>query len=389
MVFSSLYTTGKVPFDHVLFTGLIRDPQGRKMSKSLGNGVDPIEVVDQYGADALRFTLITGNSPGNDMRYDEKRIVASRNFANKLWNASRFVLMNIEEGDDLDFSTIKNLELEDKWILKRLNNVIEEVTKNLENYEIGLAASRIENFIWQEYCDWYIEFAKLRLYGEDEEAKAAVKKVLLYVLNKMIALLHPLMPFITEEIYSALPDKKDMLIVEDWPQFNEESEFVDEEATVNSAIEAITAIRNQRATLNVGAKTKQDLIILAENESYKILLDELKDQFVNLANAGDVKVLLKEEFNEDKEGLVNLVFNEFSILMSLDDLMDYDKERARLNDEIKRLESEIKRASGKLNNQNFVNKAPEAVVNEEREKLANYEDLLEKTKASLEEIRDK
>ena len=165
MVFSSLYTTGKVPFDHVLFTGLIRDPQGRKMSKSLGNGVDPIEVVDQYGADALRFTLITGNSPGNDMRYDEKRIVASRNFANKLWNASRFVLMNIEEGDDLDFSTIKNLELEDKWILKRLNNVIEEVTKNLENYEIGLAASRIENFIWEEYCDWYIEFAKLRLYG--------------------------------------------------------------------------------------------------------------------------------------------------------------------------------------------------------------------------------
>ena len=297
--------------------------------------------------------------------------------------------MNIEEGDDLDFSTIKNLELEDKWILKRLNNVIDEVTKNLENYEIGLAASRIENFIWEEYCDWYIEFAKLRLYGEDEEAKADVKKVLLYVLNKMIALLHPFMPFITEEIYSALPDKKDMLIVEDWPSFEEKFEFINEEATVNSAIEAITAIRNQRATLNVGAKTKQDLIILAENESYKNLLDELKDQFVNLANAGDVKVLLKEEFNEDKEGLVNLVFNEFAVLMSLDDLMDYDKERARLNDEIKRLESEIKRASGKLNNQNFVNKAPEAVVNEEREKLANYEDLLEKTKASLEEIRDK
>ena len=389
MVFSSLYTTGKTPFDHVLFTGLIRDPQGRKMSKSLGNGVDPIDVVDQYGADALRFTLITGNSPGNDMRYDEKRIVASRNFANKLWNASRFVLMNIDEGDDLDLSTIKNLELEDKWILKRLNNVIEEVTKNLEKYEIGLAASRIENFIWEEYCDWYIEFAKLRLYGEDEAAKDDVKKVLLYVLNKMIALLHPFMPFITEEIYSALPDKKDMLIIEQWPRFNDEFEFVDEESTVNSAIEAITAIRNQRATLNVGAKTKQDLIILAENESYKCLLDELKDQFVNLANAGDVKVLLKEEYTGEKDGLVNLVFNEFSVLMSLDDLMDYEKERARLNDEIKRLESEIKRASGKLNNENFVSKAPEAVVNEEREKLANYEDLLEKTKASLEEIRDK
>lgn len=389
MVFSSLYTTGKVPFDHVLFTGLIRDPQGRKMSKSLGNGVDPIDVVNEYGADALRFTLITGNSPGNDMRYDEKRIIASRNFANKLWNATRFVLMNIEKGDNLDFSMVENLALEDKWILKRLNNVIEEVTKNLEKYEIGLAASRIENFIWEEYCDWYIEFAKLRLYGEDEKAKADVKKVLLYVLNKMIALLHPFMPFITEEIYSALPDKKDMLIVEDWPIFNEEFEFISEEATVNSAIEAITAIRNQRATLNVGAKTKQDLIILAENEEYKDLLENLKGQFKNLANSNEVDIYLKDEFDKDKENLVNLVFNEFSVLMSLDDLMDYEQERKRLNEEIKRLECEIKRASGKLNNENFVNKAPEAVVNEEREKLANYEDLLEKTKLSLEEIKDK
>ena len=389
MVFASIYTTGKLPFNHVLFTGLIRDPQGRKMSKSLGNGVDPIDVVNEYGADALRFTLITGNSPGNDMRYDEKRIIASRNFANKLWNATRFVLMNIDEGDDLDFSKVENLALEDKWILKRLNNVIEEVTKNLEKYEIGLAASRIEDFIWEEYCDWYIEFAKLRLYGEDEKAKADVKKVLLYVLNKMIALLHPFMPFITEEIYSALPDKKDMLIVEDWPIFNEEFEFISEEATVNSAIEAITAIRNQRATLNVGAKTKQDLIILAENEEYKDLLENLKGQFKNLANSNEVDIYLKDEFDKDKENLVNLVFNEFSVLMSLDDLMDYEQERKRLNEEIKRLECEIKRASGKLNNENFVNKAPEAVVNEEREKLANYEDLLEKTKLSLEEIKDK
>ena len=389
MVFASLYTTEKVPFDHVLFTGLIRDPQGRKMSKSLGNGVDPIEVVNEYGADALRFTLITGNSPGNDMRYDEKRIIASRNFANKLWNATRFVLMNIDEGDDLDFSTVENLALEDKWILKRLNNVIEEVTKNLEKYEIGLAASRIEDFIWEEYCDWYIEFAKLRLNGNDEAEKADVKKVLLYVLNKMIALLHPFMPFITEEIYSALPNTEGMLIVEQWPRFNEEFEFVSEEATVNSAIDAITAIRNQRATLNVGAKTKQDLIILAENEEYKNLLANLKGQFKNLANSKEVNIYLKEEFNGDKENLVNLVFNEFSVLMSLDDLMDYEQERARLKDEIKRLEGEIKRASGKLNNENFVSKAPEAVVNEEREKLSNYEDLLEKTKASFEEIKDK
>ena len=389
MIFSSMYNTGKVPFHHVLFTGLIRDPQGRKMSKSLGNGVDPIDVVNEYGADALRFTLITGNSPGNDMRYDEKRILASRNFANKLWNASRFVLMNIEEGDDLNFKG-ENLELEDKWILKRLNDVIVDVSKNLDKYEIGLAADRIEDFIWNEYCDWYIEFAKIRLYGEDEDAKANVKKVLLYVLRKMLALLHPFMPFITEEIFAALPDTKDLLIVEEWPEFLEEFNFVNEEANVNSVIEAITAIRNQRATLNVPSKTKQKLTILVENKDNISLIEEIKDQFQNLASASEVEVLYKEDVEStDDEGLVRLVFNEFSVLMSLDELVDYEKERQRLKDEIKRLEGEIKRASGKLSNKGFVEKAPEAVVNQEREKLNDYEDLLEKTKASLEEIKDK
>lgn len=389
MIFSSMYNTGKVPFHHVLFTGLIRDPQGRKMSKSLGNGVDPIDVVNEYGADALRFTLITGNSPGNDMRYDEKRILASRNFANKLWNASRFVLMNIEEGDDLNFNG-ENLELEDKWILKRLNDVIVDVSKNLDKYEIGLAADRIEDFIWNEYCDWYIEFAKIRLYGEDEDAKANVKKVLLYVLRKMLALLHPFMPFITEEIFAALPDTKDLLIVEEWPEFVEEFNFVNEEANVNSVIEAITAIRNQRATLNVPSKTKQKLTILVENKDNISLIEEIKDQFQNLASASEVEVLYKEDVEStDDEGLVRLVFNEFSVLMSLDELVDYEKERQRLKDEIKRLEGEIKRASGKLSNKGFVEKAPEAVVNQEREKLNDYEDLLEKTKASLEEIKDK
>ena len=389
MIFSSMYNTGKVPFHHVLFTGLIRDPQGRKMSKSLGNGVDPIDVVNEYGADALRFTLITGNSPGNDMRYDEKRILASRNFANKLWNASRFVLMNIEEGDDLNFSG-ENLELEDKWILKRLNDVIVDVSKNLDKYEIGLAADRIEDFIWNEYCDWYIEFAKIRLYGEDEDAKANVKKVLLYVLRKMLALLHPFMPFITEEIFAALPDTKDLLIVEEWPEFVEEFNFVNEEANVNSVIEAITAIRNQRATLNVPSKTKQKLTILVEDKDNISLIEEIKDQFQNLASASEVEVLYKEDVEStDDEGLVRLVFNEFSVIMSLDELVDYEKERQRLKDEIKRLEGEIKRASGKLSNKGFVEKAPEAVVNQEREKLNDYEDLLEKTKASLEEIKDK
>ncbi|MDU7649616.1 MAG: valine--tRNA ligase [Anaerococcus vaginalis] len=385
MVFSSLYNTNKTPFDHVLFTGLIRDPQGRKMSKSLGNGVDPIDVVNKYGADALRFTIITGNSPGNDMRYDEKRIVASRNFANKLWNATRFVLMNIDESDDIEFKNL-DLSLEDKWILKRLNNVVEEVSKNLDKYEIGLAASRIEDFIWEEFCDWYIEFAKERLNSDDENKKATVKKVLLYVLKDMISLLHPFMPFITEEIYKQLPNKKDMLIVEDWPQVRDDFNFDDEARVVDGAIEAIKAIRNQRQTLNLGSKTRQDLIIYSSDQNTRNFLEILKGQFVNLSKSGEISIISEDKEVEDA---VSLIFNDFKIYIPLKNLIDYDKERKRLKDEIKKLESEIKRAEGKLNNQGFVSKAPEAVVNEEREKLEKYKDLLVKTQESYKEIEDK
>ena len=385
MVFSSLYNTNKTPFDHVLFTGLIRDPQGRKMSKSLGNGVDPIDVVNKYGADALRFTIITGNSPGNDMRYDEKRIVASRNFANKLWNATRFVLMNVDENDDIEFKNL-DLSLEDKWILKRLNNVVEEVSKNLDKYEIGLAASRIEDFIWEEFCDWYIEFAKERLNSSDENKKATVKKVLLYVLKDMISLLHPFMPFITEEIYKQLPNKKDMLIVETWPQVRDDFNFDDEARVVDGAIEAIKAIRNQRQTLNLGSKTRQDLIIYSSDENTRNFLEILKGQFVNLSKSGEISIISEDKEVEDA---VSLIFNDFKIYIPLENLIDYDKERKRLKDEIKKLESEIKRAEGKLNNQGFVSKAPEAVVNEEREKLEKYKDLLVKTQESYKEIEDK
>lgn len=385
MVFSSLYNTNKTPFDHVLFTGLIRDPQGRKMSKSLGNGVDPIDVVNKYGADALRFTIITGNSPGNDMRYDEKRIVASRNFANKLWNATRFVLMNVDENDDIEFKNL-DLSLEDKWILKRLNNVVEEVSKNLDKYEIGLAASRIEDFIWEEFCDWYIEFAKERLNSDDENKKSTVKKVLLYVLKDMISLLHPFMPFITEEIYKQLPNKKDMLIVESWPQVRDDFNFDDEARVVDGAIEAIKAIRNQRQTLNLGSKIRQDLIIYSSDENTRNFLEILKGQFVNLSKSGEISIISEDKEVEDA---VSLIFNDFKIYIPLKNLIDYDKERKRLKDEIKKLESEIKRAEGKLNNQGFVSKAPEAVVNEEREKLEKYKDLLVKTQESYKEIEDK
>lgn len=385
MVFSSLYNTNKTPFDHVLFTGLIRDPQGRKMSKSLGNGVDPIDVVNKYGADALRFTIITGNSPGNDMRYDEKRIVASRNFANKLWNATRFVLMNVDENDDIEFKNL-DLSLEDKWILKRLNNVVEEVSKNLDKYEIGLAASRIEDFIWEEFCDWYIEFAKERLNSDDENKKSTVKKVLLYVLKDMISLLHPFMPFITEEIYKQLPNKKDMLIVETWPQVRDDFNFDNEARVVDGAIEAIKAIRNQRQSLNLGSKTRQDLIIYSSDENTRNFLEILKGQFVNLSKSGEISIISEDKEVEDA---VSLIFNDFKIYIPLKNLIDYDKERKRLKDEIKKLESEIKRAEGKLNNQGFVSKAPEAVVNEEREKLEKYKDLLVKTQESYKEIEDK
>lgn len=385
MVFSSLYNTNKTPFDHVLFTGLIRDPQGRKMSKSLGNGVDPIDVVNKYGADALRFTIITGNSPGNDMRYDEKRIIASRNFANKLWNATRFVLMNVDENDDIEFKNL-DLSLEDKWILKRLNNVVEEVSKNLDKYEIGLAASRIEDFIWEEFCDWYIEFAKERLNSDDENKKSTVKKVLLYVLKDMIALLHPFMPFITEEIYKQLPNKKDMLIVEDWPQVRDDFNFDDEARVVDGAIEAIKAIRNQRQSLNLGSKIRQDLIIYSSDENTRNFLEILKGQFVNLSKSGEISIISEDKEVEDA---VSLIFNDFKIYIPLENLIDYDKERKRLKDEIKKLESEIKRAEGKLNNQGFVSKAPEKVVNEEREKSEKYKDLLVKTQESYKEIEDK
>lgn len=386
MVFSSLYNMGEVPFDHVLFTGLIRDSQGRKMSKSLGNGVDPIEVVEKYGADALRFTLITGNSPGNDMRYDEKRIVASRNFANKLWNASRFVLMNIEEGDDLTFD-MKDLEIEDKWILKRLNSTVEEVTGNLDKYEIGLAAARIEDFIRNEYCDRYIELAKIRLYGEDEKRKASAKKVLIYVLKDMLSLLHPFMPFITEEIYSQVPGTCDMLIAQAFPRVREDFAFDAEEGAMNSIIESIVAIRNQRSELNVPAKTRQDLIILARDGEVSEILKDAGEIYQKLASAKEIEVI--SEDLEDKEGLVSLVFNKFNVYINLDQLVDYDKERERLSGLIKKYESEIKRAQGKLSNENFVKKAPEKLVEEEKEKLISYQDLLEKTRASLEEIKDK
>lgn len=386
MIFSSKYNLSQSPFHHVFFTGLIRDKDGRKMSKSLGNGVDPIEVIDKYGADALRFTLVTGTSPGNDSRYDEKKVQASRNFANKLWNASRFVLMNIDENDDVSFDNL-DLMIEDKWILKRLNDCVAEERKNLDNYEIGLAAERVENFIWNEYCDWYIEFAKLSLYGEDENRKKTVKKVLIYVLNNMLALLHPFMPFITEEIYGQIPSNTNkMLIIEKFPKFKKEFEYSNESQRIDEAIAAITKIRNQRSELNVKSNVKQNLIIVAKDDEIISMLNSTKSIIKQLSNSKNIEIIKDER---EIDNAIKLNFNNFNIYMLLDDLIDYNKEKERIESEIKKYESEVNRSQGKLNNIGFIEKAPEKVVNEEKEKLQNYKDLLQKSKESLKEILDK
>lgn len=384
MVFSSLHETGKLPFSHVLFTGLIRDSQGRKMSKSLGNGVDPMDVIEEYGADALRFTLIFGNTPGNDMRYDEKRIRANRNFANKLWNASRYVLLNLKEEEKFDF-TFDNLSYEDKWILKRLNDCIRDVSENLDKYEIGLAANRIERFIWDEYCDWYIEFSKHTLYSEDEKRKHEVKEVLIYVLINMLKLLHPFMPFITEEIYSYIPVEKDMLIADKFPEYDEKFDFKEEEYIIESTIEVITAVRNQRANLNVSNNVRQDLIFVGDKEGILTSLDKISYVFKELAKAKNI--MFKNE-DEKVEDAVSLAFNEFKVYMPLDDLIDYKKEKERLLKEIERLNSEIMRASKKLDNENFISKAPEQVVMQEKAKLKEYKSILEKTEMSLKEVEN-
>jgi valyl-tRNA synthetase len=385
MVFSSIEQMGEMPFKDVFFTGLVRDSQGRKMSKSLGNGIDPLEIIDEYGADALRFTLVTGNSPGNDMRFYVERVESNRNFANKLWNATRFVLMNLEEDVAKEELTLDSLEEEDKWILSKLNTLAKEATENLDKYEIGMAAEKVYNFIWDEYCDWYIEMVKSRLYGENKESKETAEKVLLFVLKGILKLLHPFMPFITEEIWQHLPGGDTPLILSSWPVYKEEFNFPESEETIEFIKSGIKGIRNARAEMNIVPSRKSKQIFVTKDENIKNIIHNGRRYFLNLASSDEIEIVdNKEGIGEDN---ISVVLDKCEVFLPLKDLIDFEKEIERLEKEKEKLEDEIKRVVGKLSNEGFVKKAPEKVVNEEKEKQRKYEEMLENVIERLESIK--
>ena len=369
MVFSGYEQTGKCPFSDVLIHGLVRDEQGRKMSKSLGNGIDPLEIIEQYGADALRLTLVTGNAPGNDMRYSEKKIIASRNFANKVWNASRFMLMNIEKAD-LSNVSLADLTPADKWILSKANSLVKEVTDNMEKYDFGVAVAKLNDFIWEEFCDWYIEMVKPRLYNEEDTTKAAALFTLKKVLTISLKLLHPYMPFITEEIFCSLQDEEESIMVSEWPVFEEEFDFKAEENEVEMIKNAVRNIRNLRADMNVPPSKKASVYVVSEKEEVRRVFEDSKVFFATLGYASEVHV------QADKAGIaedaVSTVIPDAVIYMPFAELVDVEKEIARLEKEAGRLEGELKRAKGMLSNERFVSKAPAAKVEAEKEKLEKY-----------------
>ncbi|MBQ9870951.1 MAG: valine--tRNA ligase [Eubacterium sp.] len=373
MVFSSIEQTGKLPFHTVLFHGLVRDDQGRKMSKSLGNGIDPLDVIDQYGADALRFTLITGNAPGNDMRFYWERVKASRNFANKVWNASRFIMMNIDKADPaaIDAVTTDQLTLADRWILSKCNTLVRDVTENMEKYELGIAADKIYSFLWEEFCDWYIEMVKPRLWDDSDETKAAALFTLRTVLSSTLKLLHPYMPFVTEEIFCTLTGEESIMI-SSWPEYKEEYRFPEEEGHTDILKEAIRSIRNVRADMNVPPSKKASVIVVSEEKELRDLFEETKNFFAPLAYAGEVLV------QADKAGIaedaVSAVIHNAVLYMPFADLVDTEKELERLTKEKARLEGEIKRGENMLGNERFISKAPAAKVEEEKQKLQKYKE---------------
>ena len=389
MAFAGMFCMNEKPFDHVLIHGLVRDSQVRKMSKSLGNGIDPLEVIEQYGADALRFMLVTGNSPGNDMRFYMERVEAARNFANKLWNASRFVFMNIDEeimNGVTRESVEANLTIADKWIISRANNVVKEVIDNMDKFDLGIAAQKIYDFAWTEYCDWYIEIVKPRLYGDDVEAKKAALYTLTYVLETILKLLHPYMPFITEEIYTYLPTVEGSIVIAQWPHYKEEDNMASEEEMMELAMDGIRNIRNARAEMDVPPSKKAKVIIVPA-EGKKSAVEATKEYFVTLASASMVEIAETEE--NIPEDAVSVVINGAKIFIPLDELVDFEKEKERLTKEKAKLEGEIKRVNGKLSNQGFLAKAPESLVNEEKAKKEKFEEMMKSVLERLENIEAK
>ena len=374
MIFSALEYTGQVPFDTVLIHGLVRDALGRKMSKSLGNGIDPLEIIDQYGADALRLTLATGNSPGNDMRFSDEKVGASRNFANKLWNASRFILMNIGD-EDIKCELPANLALEDKWVISLYNDLVKEVTDNLEKFELGMAVAKLYDFIWDVFCDWYIEIAKIRLQKGGSEAKDA-KQVLVWVMSNTLKLLHPFMPFITEEIWQTLPHDGESIMISAWPEYDPAHSFEAEEAEMERIMTAVRAIRNRRAEMNVPPSRKAKVYIAT---AYKPAFEHGSVFMQRLASASEVEVA--DSFELD--GAVCIVTADAKIYIPMGELVDLEAEKARLNKELAAVEKDLAFVNGKLSNENFVAKAPAAVVEAQREQKTRYEEKIAMLKESI------
>ncbi len=385
MIFSGYEQMGEKPFHTVLFHGLVRDSQGRKMSKSLGNGIDPLEIIDKYGADALRLTLITGNAPGNDMRFYMERVEASRNFANKVWNASRFILMNME-GKEIPADAARHLQPVDKWILSRLNNVVKEATENMESYELGIAVQKVYDFIWDEFCDWYIEMVKPRLYATDDaDSQGAALWTLKTVLIDALKLLHPYMPFITEEIFCTLQSEEESIMISSWPLYQEDRRFEKEERQIEAIKEAVRGIRNLRSDMNVPPAKKAHVFVVSETQEMLDIFTEGRLFFASLAGASDVT--MQKDRSGIPEDAVSVVIAGATLYIPFAELVDIQKEIERLEKEEKRLAGELARVNGMLNNERFMSKAPEAKVAEERAKLEKYTHMMEQVRERLGQLR--
>jgi len=376
MIFSGVENMGREPFKYVLIHGLVRDAQGRKMSKSLGNGIDPLEVIDQYGTDALRFALTIGNSPGNDLRFSPEKIESSRNFANKIWNASRFVLMNFDDGLDFKKVDSKKFTSADKWILSRLNTLTKEVTENLEKFELGIALQKVYEFIWEEFCDWYIEMVKPRLYDRESDSRLEAQYVLNTVLGSSMKLLHPFMPFVTEEIYMHLIHDDESIMISKWPEYSEQNNYHTDEAEIELVKEAIRSIRNTRAEMNVPNSRKAKIIFVAKGDSERKALLDGSSYFERLASASEIAV--QENENGIPADAVASIIHGATVYMPLEDLIDMEKEIERLEKERANLTKELERVKGKLGNQGFVAKAPQSVIEEEKAKQVKYQDMYDK-----------
>ena len=385
MVFSAIEQTGEVPFHHVLIHGLVRDSQGRKMSKSLGNGIDPLEIIEQYGADALRLTLITGNAPGNDMRFYMERVEASRNFANKVWNASRFIMMNLEKAEVPSEMPKDQLTSADKWILSKVNTLAKVVTENMDKYELGIAVQKVYDFIWEEFCDWYIEMVKPRLYNDEDTTKAAALWTLKTVLVNALKLLHPYMPFITEEIFCTLQSEEESIMISSWPEFTEEWNFAADENAVEMMKEAVRGIRNVRTGMNVPPSKKAKVYVVSEQEEVRNIFENGKVFFATLGYASEV-IVQKDRSGIDADA-VSAVLPQAVIYMPFAELVDIEKEIERLTKEEEKLSKELARVNGMLNNEKFMSKAPENKVAEERAKLEKYTQMMAQVQERLAQLK--